>query len=113
MTRMREKYGSGVVGLPLWLRIVATMGACAPSAFWFATSLVTEPPWTALTLACGVLLAFPVYLIVPRLWERTEESVRSDWTARRVQKWLELEIGVRELTPRVDHDPDRPIPRRW
>ncbi|MFN8145838.1 MAG: hypothetical protein U0R76_00120 [Candidatus Nanopelagicales bacterium] len=113
MARVREKYGRGVAGLPLGLRVGLTVALCLPSAFWFATSLVTGPPWTALTLAIAVLFAAPLYLLLPTLWQRTEESIRDEWHERRVQKHLEVEMGVRELEPRVHLDPTRPIPRRW
>lgn len=113
MASMREKYGRGVVGMPLGLRVVATAALCLPSAFWLATSLVTGPPWTALTLAIAVLFAMPPYMFLPSVWERTEESVRSDWRSRRLQKHLEVELGARELPARVDLDPDRSLPKRW
>lgn len=113
MAQVREKYGRGVVGLPFWVRVVGTLLLVVPSLFWFATSVVTGPPWTALTLAIAVLLGWPAYVFVPRLWERTEESVRADWHAHRLQKHLELEMGLRGTTPRVDHDPERPLPKRW
>ncbi len=113
MARVREKYGRGVAGLPLGLRILITIGACIPAGYWFVTSIFTPPPGTALTLAIGVLFASPLYMLIPALWQRTEESVRSEWYDRRVQKHLEVELGVRELEPRVHLDPTRPIPRRW
>ncbi len=55
----------------------------------------------------------PASVVIPRFWERTEESVRSDWRDRRVQRHLELEMGLRELEPRVHLDPTRPVPLRW
>jgi hypothetical protein len=113
MAGMREKYGRGVAGLPFGMRVAVTVAMCLPSAFWFATSLVTGPPWTALTLAIGVLLAAPLYLLLPALWQPSEEHLRAEWYERRLQKNLEVALGTRELDPRVDLDPHRPIPKRW
>lgn len=61
----------------------------------------------------AVFFATPAVILIPRFWESTEESHRSSWHERRVQQRLEIEMGIRELEPRVDLDPERRLPRRW
>ena len=113
MARMVDKYSSGVAGLPFWMRSTLTGSLLVPVLFWGYLTVVTSPPVNGIPFLMAVFFAWPASVVIPRFWERTEESVRSDWREQRVEKHLELELGLCELEPRVHLDPTRPIPRRW
>ena len=95
------------------MRSTLTGSLLVPVLFWGYLTVVTSPPVNGIPFLMAVFFAWPASVVIPRFWERTEESVRSDWREQRVEKHLELELGLCELEPRVHLDPTRPIPRRW
>jgi hypothetical protein len=110
----RERHGSSVRGLPYALRVAFTVVLLLPGSFFLLATFTTAGEWKALTLAITVLFGvLPAYLVLPSVWERSEESVRDEWRANRLERRLDVELGTVERAPLQSlHEREQP-PSRW
>ena len=114
MARARDRYRTGVSGLPYALRVALTLVVLAPALFWLLATVFSSGEWRALMLALAVLFGLlPAYALLPSLWERSEESVRDEWRAQHLERRLDVALGNAEVHPlRSLHEREQP-PSRW
>lgn len=113
MATFKDRYGSSVRGLPLWLRVAITVPLLVPVALGLLAALTPGiGEWRALGVIVVVLGSVPAYMLLPSVWERTDESVAQDWEARRLQQSLQSEIDGTPEEPLGIADREPP-PTRW
>lgn len=117
MAGMREKYGNGVNGLPHWLRLVLSGVVLAPSGYFVVVTVIAlakqSPLLAAATFAFAVLFGAPCYLLLPALWQPTEESVRGDWHDASVERRLAFELREDALGHVAPIEGGSRPPSRW
>jgi hypothetical protein len=96
------------------VRVAFTVVLLLPGSFFLLATFTTAGEWKALTLALAILFGMlPAYLVLPSVWERSEESVRDEWRAGRLERRLDLELGTHERAPLQSlHEREQP-PSRW